>query len=395
MVNDFESRVQDTGLWLYQLIEGEAPSVFEKEYWTGKVIEWSMRDDAFKVELFRFIDVFPYLIHPESVSKHLTEYFCRPDQNFLRALQWGLRLVSPTSTVTEIMAKAVASNIENMGKQFIAGATPQEALPVWEGLRSQGMAVTADLLGEAVVSEKEAEEYIERYLELLEILDKAQRGWAPLGAKTEDLDWGYAPKINVSIKPSAMYSQMNARAFDYSVFRAKEKLMPVFRKAVGMGAHVILDMEQKDLKNLTLAIYRSLLEEPEFRDYPHTGIVIQAYLQDSEQDLKDLIRWSRKRKQRLTVRLVKGAYWDTEVVWARQENWPPPVFTNKHETDANFEKLARYLLENHQWTHIACASHNIRSIAYLMEMANKLKVPQEHLEYQILSEWPNPFETPC
>jgi len=343
-----------------------------------------MKDEAFKVEMFRFVDVFPYLTRPESVARHLVEYFCRPEQDFPAALQWGLRRVSPKSKAAQTVAKGIASNIQNMGKQFIAGAAPEEALPVWKSLRSQGMAFTADLLGEAVVSEKEAEGYLERYLALLETLDDVQKTWEPLDAETGDLDWGCVPKINVSIKPSAMYSQMNARAFDYSVGRAKERLRPIFRKAVAARAHVCLDMENNDLKNLTLAIYRSLLEEKEFKDYPHTGIVIQAYLRDSEQDLKDLIRWARKKKCKFTVRLVKGAYWDAEVVWAQLKNWPAPVFINKHETDANFEKLASYLLKNHQWVRCACASHNIRSIAYVMETAKEHKVPQEQLEYQIL-----------
>ncbi len=384
MVDDLESRVRKTGLWLYELIEGETPSIFKKEYWTGKVMEWCMKDEAFKVEMFRFVDVFPYLTRPESVAKHLVEYFCRPEQDFPPALQWGLRLVSPTSIGAQTVAKGIASNIKNMGQQFIVGASPKEALPVWEGLRSEGMAFTADLLGEAVVSEKEAEEYLERYLQLFEILDEAQKNWKPLDAETGDLDWRCVPKVNISIKPSAMYSQMNARAFDYSVSRAKERLRPIFRKALAMRAHVCLDMEHNDLKNLTLAIYRSLLEEGEFKDYPHTGIAIQAYLRDSEQDLKDLMQWGRKRKQRFTIRLVKGAYWDAEVVWARLRNWPVPVFTNKHETDGNFERLARYLLKKHESVRLACASHNIRSIAYVMEMAKELKVPGEHLEYQIL-----------
>lgn len=384
MVDDLESRVRKTGLWLYQLIEGETPSIFKREYWTGKVMERCMGDEAFKVEMFRFVDVFPYLTRPESVAKHLMEYFCRPEQDFPAALQWGLRYVSPTSIGAQKVAKAIAGNIENTGKQFIAGATPQEALPVLEGIRSQGMAFTADLLGEAVVSEKEAEVYLKRYLKLFDILDKAQKSWDPLDSETGDLDWGCVPKINVSIKPSAMYSQMNARGFDYSVYRAKEQLRPIFRKALQARAHVCLDMEHNDLKNLTLAIYRSLLEEAEFKDYPHTGIAIQTYLRDSEQDLKDLVQWGRKRKQKFTVRLVKGAYWDAEVVWARLKNWPIPVFTNKHETDANFEKQAHYLLKNHQWVRLACASHNIRSIAYVMETARELKVSQEHLEYQIL-----------
>ena len=384
MTHDVESRVQKTGLWLHGLIQGETPSFFKKEYWMGKVMDRCMKDDAFKVEMFRFVDVFPYLTRPESVARHLVEYFCRPEQHFPAALQWGLRRVSPESKAAQTVAKGIAKNIENMGKQFIAGTVPEGALRVWESLRSQGMAFTADLLGEAVVSEKEAEGYLNRYLALLETLDDAQKTWKPLRAETGELDWGCVPKVNVSIKPSAMYSQMHARAFDHSVDRAKERLRPIFRKAVAAGAHVCLDMEHRDLKNLTLATYRSLLEEDEFKDYPHTGVVIQAYLHDSEQDLKDLLQWARKKKRKFTIRLVKGAYWDTEVVWARLRNWPVPVFTNKHETDANFERLASHLLKDHQWVRCACASHNIRSIAYVMEMAKEHRVPEEQLEYQIL-----------
>jgi RHH-type proline utilization regulon transcriptional repressor/proline dehydrogenase/delta 1-pyrroline-5-carboxylate dehydrogenase len=384
MTRDVESRVRKTGLWLHELIQGETPSFFKKEYWTGKVMDRCMKDEAFKVEMFRFVDVFPYLTRPESVARHLVQYFCRPEQDFPAALQWGLRRVSPKSKAAQTVAKGIASNIKNMGKQFIAGSAPQEALSVWENLRSQGMAFTADLLGEAVVSEKEAERYLKRYFALLETLDDVQKTWEPLDAEAGELDWGCVPKINVSIKPSAMYSQMHARAFDHSVDRAKERLRLILRKAVAARAHVCLDMEHNDLKNLTLAIYRSLLEEDEFKDYPHTGIVIQAYLRDSEQDLKHLLQWARKKKRKFTIRLVKGAYWDAEVVWAQLRNWPIPVFTNKHETDANFEKLAGYVLENHQWVRCACASHNIRSIAYVMEMAKEHKVPQEQVEYQIL-----------
>ncbi len=393
MSDDLERRIRQTGLWLYQLIEDETPSIFRKDYWTGKVMDWCMHNEAFKVEMFRFIDVFPYLTRPESVAKHLQEYFCRPDQCFPSALQWGLRQLSPTSFASKMVAKSMAKNIASMGAMFIAGATVQEALSNLEGLRSQGMAFTVDLLGEAVVSRSEEEAYLSRYLELLDFLGDASTAWPPLGGGSGDLDWGFAPKVNVSLKPSALYSQMNPVAFDYSVDRAKERLRPIFRKAVATGAFVCLDMEHTALKNITLALYKSLMEEPEFRDYPHTGVVIQSYLRDSEDDLRQFITWAKKRGAPCTVRLVKGAYWDAEVVWARQNHWPIPVFTNKYETDANFEKLARILLENHTVVACACASHNIRSLAYVLELSKDLKVPPDRLEYQILYGMAEPVRT--
>jgi RHH-type proline utilization regulon transcriptional repressor/proline dehydrogenase/delta 1-pyrroline-5-carboxylate dehydrogenase len=320
------------------MIEDESPTVFNKDYWTGRIIDWSTQNEAFKVEMFRFVDVFPYLTRTESVAKHLQEYFCRPEQDFPAALQWGLRFVSPDSMAAKVVAKTMASNIIKMAAQFILGSTPAEALSRLEAYRSQGMAFTVDLLGEAVVAEKEAEQYLQRYLDLLGVLHKAQVNWNPLGMETGRLDWGNSPMVNVSIKPSALYSQMNPRSFSYSVDRAKERLRPILRKAMELEASVRLDMEHTALKNLTIALYRSLMEEPEFQGYPCTGLALQSYLRDAETDLKNLLQWSRNKKQPLSIRLVKGAYWDAETVWSRQNNWPIPVFTQKGGNRCRFRE---------------------------------------------------------
>lgn len=384
MTTDIDKKVKETGMNLFRLIEGETPSIFKKDFWAGKMMEWCMKDEAFKLEMFRFVDVFPYLTRSESVAKHLQEYFCRPDQDFPGSLQWGLKMVSPGSVVAKVVAKTISGNINGMARQFIVGEDAGDALPALQRLRKEGLAFTADLLGEAVVSENEAKAYQDRYMDLIQALADRQKSWKPLGGGAGDLDWGYSPRVNVSIKPSAMYSQMNPRSFEHSVEEAKNRLRPIFRLALRNNVFVLLDMEHTALKNLTLAMYKSLLEESEFRRYPYTGIVIQAYLKDSEKDLMELIDWARNKGQRITVRLVKGAYWDAETILAKQNNWEIPVFTNKHETDANFEKLSRILLENHRWVSLACASHNIRSISYVVEMAKELKVPEECLEFQVL-----------
>lgn len=393
MSGELDARIRDTGLNLYRLIEGETPSVFKKDFWAGKMMDWCMQNEAFKIEMFRFVDVFPTLTRSESVARHLQEYFCRPDQDFPSSLQWGLKLVSPSSLVAKMVSKTITSNITTMAKQFIAGEDARDSLSTLKKIRKEGLAFTADLLGEAVVSENEARAYFDRYLELLAVLAGEQKNWKPLGSGSGDLDWGHSPKINISIKPSAMYSQMDPRAFEKSVEAAKGRLRPIFREAKRLGAFVMLDMEHTALKNLTLDMYKGLMEEEEFRTYPHTGIVLQTYLKEAEKDLLELIDWAKKRGGRIAVRLVKGAYWDAEVIQAKQQNWDVPVFTNKYETDANFEKLAGLLLENHQIISLACASHNIRSIAYVMEKAKELKVPQEHLEFQVLYGMAEPVRT--
>lgn len=91
MTLDLEKKISDTGMHLYRLIEGETPSMFKKDFWAGKIMDLCMKNEAFKLEMFRFVDVFPYLSRSESVARHLQEYFCRPEQDFPASLQWGLK----------------------------------------------------------------------------------------------------------------------------------------------------------------------------------------------------------------------------------------------------------------------------------------------------------------
>jgi hypothetical protein len=97
-----------------------------------------------------------------------------------------------------------------------------------------------------------------------------------------------------------------------------------------------------------------------------------------------LIRWARRQKRRVGVRLVKGAYWDSEIAWAKQKNWPIPVFLDKAETDANYEKLSRLLLENHDVIDAAFGSHNLRSLSHAIVAAKELGVPLNGYEIQVL-----------
>jgi RHH-type proline utilization regulon transcriptional repressor/proline dehydrogenase/delta 1-pyrroline-5-carboxylate dehydrogenase len=381
---DIESRIRETGYRLYDLMEGEAGSIFSREYWVGKLFEWCMHNEAFRVQMLRFIDVFPYLKDSDAVIGHIQQYFSDPAINFPSAVNWGIKYVAPSWMTSRIIAGGIGINIAKVARQFIAGTSAKDSRPVLQRLRSAGLAFTIDLLGEAVVSEKEADGYVERYLELFDFLDSMQRKWRPLGGVLGGLDWGLSPRVNVSVKVSAMYSQMNACAFEHSIEKSKERLRQVLRRAMKAGAFVNLDMEHHGLKDITLALYRSIMEEAEFRTYPHTGIVIQAYLRESEKDLDRMFRWAHHGDFHFTIRLVKGAYWDQEVISARQRNWPVPVFTDKSETDAYFEHLAWRILENGSRIKLACASHNIRSIAAVAEMAKQAGPAGKQVEFQVL-----------
>jgi RHH-type proline utilization regulon transcriptional repressor/proline dehydrogenase/delta 1-pyrroline-5-carboxylate dehydrogenase len=107
-------------------------------------------------------------------------------------------------------------------------------------------------------------------------------------------------------------------------------------------------------------------------------------LRDSEDDVRELIRWALRHKRRIGVRLVKGAYWDSEIAWAKQKNWPIPVYLGKAETDASYERLTRLLLENHDIIDAAFGSHNLRSLAHAIVTAKKIGLPSDAYEIQML-----------
>src|SRR6266542_5025060 len=143
-------------------------------------------------------------------------------------------------------------------------------------------------------------------------------------------------------------------------------------------------MESYAHKNTTLELFKKIFTEEEFKDWPHAGIVIQAYLRDSEADLRDLIDWGRARGTRFAVRLVKGAYWDYETIKSRQNGWDCPVYFQKPESDVNFETLTRILFENGSIVTGAFGSHNVRSIAHAQALADELGIDPSRFEFQLL-----------
>src|SRR5260221_13449278 len=195
---------------------------------------------------------------------------------------------------------------------------------------------------------------------------------------------GEAPRLNISLKISAFYSQVHPADPKTALEKLSTRLRPVLRRAKELGAFINFDMESYAAKNLTLRLFKSIFSEPEFATAPQCGLALQAYLRDCEGDLRDITTWARGQKRRVTVRLVKGAYWDYETVIAGQRRWPLPVFSEKAETDANFEKLSLYLLENEDTVTAAFGSHNVRSVAHALAQAERLGIDRRAFEIQVL-----------
>ena len=386
-----EASIHDTGRQLFALIGDEQPSLFQKGRWVGKVMDWSMRNEGFKVQLFRFIDVLPYLTTSESLSRHLREYFAEA-ADVPSVFKWGLKGAGLGGRLgMRVVGASVRKNLEMMARDFIVGARVPETTRRLRRIRGQGFAFTLDLLGEATVSEAEADAYAQGYRRLLDGLAEAQAGWPALGDRGGELDWGDAPRVNVSVKPSALFSQARPVDFEGSVEGILARLRPLCRRVVAAGGFLCLDVEMRTLKNITFELYRRLRSDPEFRHYPHIGVAVQTYLRETDADVEALLEWARREGLPISIRLVKGAYWDYEVAMARQHGLPVPVYTAKADTDAAFERNAERILRAHGICHLACASHNVRSVAAVLEMARALGVPEGRYEFQALYGMAEPF----
>jgi RHH-type proline utilization regulon transcriptional repressor/proline dehydrogenase/delta 1-pyrroline-5-carboxylate dehydrogenase len=376
-MSPIQAVVERRGMQIFDLVDRNPESIFSKAGFYQRMMEFSMRDEHFKVQMFRFVDVLASLRRGSDIVQHLDEYFADMRNGYAPLIRTG---VSLARIVPIISGKFLRWNVSGMARQFIAGRSPEDVMKTLRKKRRQGIGFTVDLLGEAVVSEEEAAGYMGRCQELLEHLARETRGWTdPLGKNSE-----LFPVVNVSVKISALYSQMNPADPADAIAHLAPRLRPILRRAKELGAFINFDMESYAHKNATLELFRTLFTEPEFRDWPHAGIVIQAYLRDAETDLRDLIAWGRARGTPFTVRLVKGAYWDYEKIKSTQNGWLIPVWLQKPESDANFERLTRILLENESIVTSAFGSHNVRSIAYAQALAEELRIDRTRFEFQLL-----------
>ncbi|BBD06779.1 proline dehydrogenase family protein [Desulfovibrio ferrophilus] len=383
--NEIDPKIIVRGKEFFQSISGEAPSIFNKGWWTGKVMDWSMKNEDFKVKLFRFVDVLPTLSSNESLVRHIEEYFASESGDLPPVMKAGLKSAGLAGKLGgKIMAKAISSNIEKMGRQFIVGQQSKEAVKNIVNLRKDGFAFTIDVLGEATLSETEAEERMQEHLELLDALKDAKDKFKPLKGSKNGLDWDSEPVVNLSIKPTGFYSQMKPRDIQGSVDALFARLAPVYRKVIELGGAMCIDMESLEYREITMELFKKLRSHDEFRNYPHLAIVFQTYLKCTDEDVRNMIAWAEGEALPMTIRLVKGAYWDFETVRAKQNGWDIPVYTIKAESDAAFERNATYILEHSNICRLACASHNVRTIAAVLETAKTLNVPDDRFEFQVL-----------
>lgn len=379
---ELEQQIQHHGQRLIASARQHAAETSTTDRWLQRFIRGLMENDRFRVQALRFIDVLPALSHDRDLVDHLFAYFSDEELAFFSDAAAGMQRLRKI-TGNHLIAATVRKAVRRLARYYMGGANAEEALASGRTLREQSLLFSFDMLGEAALSDKETRDYQQSYLDMIDLFSKHAADW-PLNAAIDQLNGKAVPIANLSIKPSSLYSRIRPVDPAGSINGLVAMMRPVFARAKQRGVAICLDMEQFEFKDIILASFKQLLMEPEFRDWPHAGIAMQAYLKDTEQDLNVMIDWARQRGTPLLIRLVRGAYWDYETITATQFGWQSPVWDQKWQTDQNYQQCIDLLLSHIDCITPAFATHNTRSLAYAMALAEQRAIQADQFEFQML-----------
>ena len=380
-----EARIFDLGADFLRRARGHKTGVLSAKFYSDALMEWSMKDPEFKVQMFRFVDTFPMLRSGDAIFDHLQDYLSQPGVTVPPVINAALKaggLLKGAASAT------IGKQIEGMAGKFIAGTDAASALPGLKRLWDDGIAFSVDLLGETCVSDSEADEYAKKYLDLIQNLPAQVAGW-PGNPRLESDHLGSVPRVNVSVKISALSARTDPIDTEGAIGDLMKRLLPMLETARDRGVFVNFDMEHHALKDFTIELFQRCCEKLDF----HAGLAMQAYLKSGPDDARRMADWAKRARRLVTVRLVKGAYWDAETIKSELHGWPCPVWAQKWQTDACFEKMTDIYLDACPRTadeakqggiKLALGSHNVRSIAAALAGMEARNLPREALELQML-----------
>ncbi|HEX7799032.1 MAG TPA: bifunctional proline dehydrogenase/L-glutamate gamma-semialdehyde dehydrogenase PutA, partial [Asticcacaulis sp.] len=322
------------------------------------------------------------LIHEKIASADWASHLGRSDNWFVNASTWGLMLTGRmidveaqaksdlTGYLTHlagrvgepVIRKAAAQAIRIMGEQFVLGRTIEAAL---KRAKAEGYLCSFDMLGEGARNVADAERHTEAYAGAIAAL-------ARVATKGPEADHG------VSVKLSALYPRYEAARFDDVMAALYPRLKRLAAQAARADIHFTLDAEESDRLVLSLTVLDRLAREPELGGWTGLGLAVQAYQKRAPEVIAALRVLAQSSGRRLMVRLVKGAYWDTEIKRAQvmgREDYP--VHTTRAATDLSYLVCARMLIDAAPHLYAQFATHNAHSLAAIRLMAKEKGVVVE------------------
>ncbi|MEL4246175.1 bifunctional proline dehydrogenase/L-glutamate gamma-semialdehyde dehydrogenase PutA [Shewanella xiamenensis] len=308
------------------------------------------------------------------------EHMSKSDSVLVNASTWGLMLTgkivsldkkidgSPSSLLGRlvnrlgepVIRQAMMAAMKIMGKQFVLGRTMKEALKNSEDKRKLGYTHSYDMLGEAALTRKDAEKYFTDYANAI----------TELGAQSYNEN--ESPRPTISIKLSALHPRYEVANEDRVLTELYDTVIRLIKLARGLNIGISIDAEEVDRLELSLKLFQKLFNSDATKGWGLLGIVVQAYSKRALPVLVWLTRLAKDQGDEIPVRLVKGAYWDSELKWAQQAGEAAyPLYTRKAGTDVSYLACARYLLSDATRGAIypQFASHNAQTVAAISDMA--------------------------
>jgi RHH-type proline utilization regulon transcriptional repressor/proline dehydrogenase/delta 1-pyrroline-5-carboxylate dehydrogenase len=287
------------------------------------------------------------------LTGRILRYQDSPQRNFRTTLQ---RLVRRSGE--PVIRQAVRQAMRIMGRQFVMGRTIDEAVKRARTLEKQGYRYSYDMLGEAARTDDDALRFFEDYENAIETIGRLAGGRGPINSP------------GVSVKLSALHPRYELAHRD----RALEELLPRLRALAKLAAehdiNLTVDAEEAGRLDLSLELIEAISGDPELKGWNGFGLALQAYQKRAFRVIDFLADMAERHDRRLMVRLVKGAYWDTEIKLAQEQGLEEyPVFTRKANTDVSYLACAKKLLADHKHFYPQFATHNAHTLSYILEVA--------------------------
>ncbi|WP_116644613.1 bifunctional proline dehydrogenase/L-glutamate gamma-semialdehyde dehydrogenase PutA [Salinivibrio sp. HTSP] len=302
------------------------------------------------------------------------------DSLFVNASTWGLMLTGKVVTLDEstegkpasvinrlvnkmsepVIRQAMHQAMKIMGHQFVLGRDIDEAQKNGEGPRNNGFTYSFDMLGEAALTQEDAKAYLADYLQAIESVGEAKSSYQ-------------GPSPSVSIKLSALHPRYEAANYDRMMNEMFDTVLVLLKRAREKDVAITIDAEEADRLELSLALFEKLYRDPVVQGWGKFGLVVQAYSKRALPVITWLAALAKEQGDVIPMRLVKGAYWDSEIKLCQQGGHHGyPVFTRKEATDVSYLACARFLLSEHVRGLIypQFASHNAHTIAAIASMAS-------------------------
>ncbi|WP_429040781.1 trifunctional transcriptional regulator/proline dehydrogenase/L-glutamate gamma-semialdehyde dehydrogenase [Aeromonas media] len=271
-----------------------------------------------------------------------------------------------------LIRKGVDMAMRLMGEQFVTGETIAEALANAGSMENRGFRYSYDMLGEAALTEEDAKRYLASYEQAIHAIGKASHGR------------GIYEGPGISIKLSALHPRYSRAQYDRVMEELYPTLLGLTQLAKQYDIGINIDAEEADRLEISLDLLEKLCFDPSLADWNGIGFVIQAYQKRCPYVIDYVIDLAKRSRHRLMIRLVKGAYWDSEIKRAQQDGLEGyPVYTRKPYTDVSYLACARKLLAVPESIYPQFATHNAHSLSAIYQLAGQNYYPGQY-EFQCL-----------